>query len=245
MRCLRCLAIVTMVSCWLPAYAPGAQEPLEFSTFHTSVRSLIFKEILSEAYGRLGIRVTVTPYPAKRGLSYADKGQLDGEAGRLAHIAQTYPNLRMIPVPIYQNRTTAFVRDPSLKITGWEDMRPYRINSMFGLKYTESRLRDFDRVEFVPTIQQAFRKLAKGRTDIVVFALLDGLNVINELSLKNITAVPFEQIPSYHFIHQKHKALIPAITEALTQMQGDGRLREIAQKYKEQLERGGHFDIRH
>lgn len=220
-----------------------AQEHLAFSTFHTSVRGLIFKDILTEAYQKIGISVTVTPYPARRGLEHANIGKLDGEAGRLEHISSQYPNLIMIPVPIFLNKMVAFTKNTEIQITDWADMRPYNITSMIGLKYTESKLEGFEHVELVTTIQQAFKKLDVGRADIVVFSLFDGVNIINKLSLQGVRPITFEQIPSYHFLHNKHSKIVPAITVVLRSMEREGRLKEIISEYMEKLEEGKAFEV--
>jgi polar amino acid transport system substrate-binding protein len=231
-------SIVLAMLCGMAACSSSAQEHVELSTFQTSVRGLLFKDILTEAYQRIGMTINVTPYPARRGLSLANDGILDGEAGRLEQIHPQFPNLVMIPVPIFLNRTVAFTKDPDMQITAWDDMRPYHVTTMLGLKYTESKLEGFEHVEFVGTIQQAFRMLELGRTDVVVFALLDGLNVINELSLQGVVPNVFEHIPSYHFLHKKHTAIVPAITKALQEMEREGRLQAVATEYRKRLEEG-------
>lgn len=241
----RIIRIIVLVCCFGVMWAeqPCAQEHLTFSSVQSSVRGLIFKEILTEAYQRIGITIKFTPYPAQRGLIYADRGTTDGEAGRLKKIKHLYPNLLMVPVPIFINNTTAFTKHLDLKVTKWDDLRPYSINTMIGLKHTEEKLKGFERVINVARIQDAFKKLNMDRTDIVIFSLYDGLNIINKLGLENIRALSFEEISSYHFIHQKHSALLPAITEALQQMEKEGRLNAIAKTFKKKLEAGAWLDV--
>lgn len=220
-----------------------AQQHLTISSMQTSIRGIIFNEILTEAYQNIGMTISIKPYPAQRGLVYANDGVTDGEAGRLETIEQQYPNLLKVPIPIFVNKTTAFTKNPTITIENWEDMRPYHITIMIGLKHTETMLQGFDHVESVATIQQAFKKLEAGRADIVVFALFDGMNILNELGLKEIRAQSFEEIPSYHFIHKKHREILPAITEALKEMEQTGRLQDIASRFQQALEGGRVFDV--
>jgi len=234
------IALVFMCPSGASVYA---RERFKFSPFPTSVRGLVFKEILTEAYQQIGIDISVTPYPARRGLELANNGILDGEAGRLKHVAPAYPNLLIVPVPIFHNSTVAFTKRNDITINDWEDLRPYSIVSMLGLKHTESKLTGYERVYFTRTIQKAFTLLDRRRYDITVFALFDGINMINALALKKIRALPFENIPSYHFINSKHRQVLPAITKALEHMKATGRLQHIAARFQKRLEEGYYYRI--
>lgn len=237
------LAIFILLFFLLAPCPALAKAPLRFSTFHSSVRALIFQEILTTAYNRINVEIRVLPYPGRRGIKYADKGLLDGEAGRLKHVSPLFPNLVMVPVPIFHNQTAAFTKNWEIKIHGWQDLRPYIVTSMLGLKYTENKLKGFPRVHFTPTINEAFEELELFQADITIFALLDGLNIINGMKLKNVTPLVFEEIPSFHFIHKKHTALLPDITASLEQMAAAGELEAIANRYRRGLEKGTHFDL--
>lgn len=220
-----------------------AYPTLEFATFSTSVRAIIFKEILTEAYQRIGIKILVAPYPARRGIELADIGILDGEAGRLAHIQDLYQNLIMVPVPIFTNSTVAFTKNKQIKISSWDDLSHYSVTSMLGLKYTESKLKGHPQAHFVNSIQKAFSLMDKQRYDITIFSLHDGLNVINQLPLNGVQTIPFETIPSYHFIHKKHVKLLPEITRALQEIKTEGLIDKISSEFLANLEAGNFYDV--
>lgn len=220
------IALIFCISVF-PVYA---QETLTFSTVDHPVRNHILKEILTEAYSELGININIMTMPARRGIIMANNGEFDGEVGRLKHIAPTFPNLLIVPVPIYNNKMVAFTKIADIQIGDWKDMRPYRVATMAGLKYTESKLLGFKQTYLLDTLEQAFIMLNLGRVDMVACSLIDGQNIINKLSIKGTRSLLVEQNPSYHYIHKKHRKLLRMITKSLKEMEQGGRIQEIAMK---------------
>ena len=50
-------------------------------------------DIVMEAHERIGLKLTVKHYPAKRALELSNEGITDGEIGRIRTINEQYPNL--------------------------------------------------------------------------------------------------------------------------------------------------------
>ena len=58
------------------------------------------KEVLREAYRRIGYDIRFEFLPGKRSLEYANKGLTDGDVARIAGTEKKYPNLIPVPTPI-------------------------------------------------------------------------------------------------------------------------------------------------
>lgn len=219
----------------------SAKPMLFFSTVQSSVQGLIYKDVLTKAYSKIGFDITVTPYPALRGIELAKRGELDGEAGRLKQTAEHHSSLLMIPVPIFNNKLVAFVKDDNIKIKNWDDMLPYRVTTLHGLGYAKKKLTNHPDAHFTQTFQKSFSLLNKGRYDIVIATSYDGLNIINQLELTGFHIFPIESAISYHLISNKHKDLLPAITTSLQEMKSSGEIDEISHKYMASLKAGQYY----
>ncbi len=82
-----------------------------------------------------------------------------------------------------------------------------------------------ERLSFVPTIEQALKKLRAGRTDIFVYVEPLVLSVLRSAEFQDagIQMVGMmEEFALYPFLHKKHADLAPKLAEALKQMKAEG-----------------------
>lgn len=216
----------------------GAQPPdLRFSTFPEPGITIVFRRVLTEAYDRLGLDISITEYPAERALILSDSGAVDGEAGRIAIIEESYANLLRVPTPIYQSEFTAFARRTDIDVSrGWASLAPYRVGVLIGFKYIESLSSRLDAVS-LPSYEKLVTMLDAGRLDVVVMPLHDGLAVVRDMGLRDIRALapPLSVEPMYHYLHPSHAGLVPTVDAVLREMREAGRLREIADQVRREL----------
>jgi len=188
----------------------------------------ISEEILKEAYSRIGITVTTKEFPGERALKMSNSGAVDGEVNRIHGIRKKYENLRMVPVAINAIEGLAFTNKPDIKVSSWDDLRPYKLGLRIGAKYAEYGTVGMQ-VSSVKTNDQVFSMLGKNRTEIAISTRIEGVLTIHKLGLKNIRLIdpPLVSLELFHFLHKKHDALVPRVQKALEDMAREGRIEAI------------------
>jgi polar amino acid transport system substrate-binding protein len=90
----------------------------------------------------------------------------------------------------------------------------------------------------VATLDQLKLVLAKDGIDVAVSDSFSGLAVIKKLGLEdriNVLMPPLQKNDIYHFLHEKHRDLVPKVEKVLWKMQASGELellrRQIVERY--------------
>ena len=138
-------------------------------------------EIISQAYSALGFAVVYKIFPAERALKMSNAGKSDGELVRIKGIEGKYPNLIRIPVGYVTAEQMAFARDPSIKIDGWESLKPYHIVFHRGYKVAEQNTVGMNPY-LVATDLQAFTMVEKGRMDVAIANRFTGKQILKDES---------------------------------------------------------------
>ena len=133
-------ALVVLLAFLAPASLLG-QEALVLASREETLINRFAEGVLTEAYGRLGIKVSFAAYPGARSVLEADQGRADGEVARLESILQHYPNLQKVSVPLFHTELSAFIhKDFSKPITGWDSLMDCRTTTILGFKYVQDKL---------------------------------------------------------------------------------------------------------
>ncbi|MDZ7870810.1 MAG: transporter substrate-binding domain-containing protein [Rheinheimera sp.] len=170
-----------------------------------------------QAYQNLGLPMQLDTMPLERLRVEAARGELlDGNLAASATLSQVVPQLVRIPVQIYQLDLTAFVSRPELQPAQWTDLQPLRVVYMAGMLAVETRLKQHD-VKLLTatlTLEQALQYVARGRADVAVLPKAEADYVLRQMAGLKVQAVQpaLEQLPMYHYIHQKHQALVGPLT---------------------------------
>ncbi|WP_158947220.1 substrate-binding periplasmic protein [Pseudodesulfovibrio cashew] len=206
---------------------PQAEPTMVFTSFPCQGMGVLFERILREAYGELGYSVVIRRVPAERALVMANAGLVDGEAARVPVIELRNPDLIKVPTPLYVNRVAAFTRGKDIDLeAGWDSLRQYRIGCLLGYKYINKQTQGMERV-MVPSYEQLFALLRKGRVDIVVAEYLDAMsNILKEDDFQVLQPFLAEN-PMYHYLNKKNAALVPKVDAVLRRMLADGRMDAI------------------
>lgn len=211
-----------------------AAQPLVLNSADLAPRSRpdgtgILDRIVAEAFRRLGLPVRLVQLPAERALQNANQGVDDGTYTRIAGLTRLYPNLVMVPEPISEFVFTAFTRDPAVRIQGWADLKPYNVAFINGWKIVEANTMDVRSRTGVKDEAALFALLDKGRAEVVVVDLYSGQEVIRCSGYQGMRALapPLERRDMFLYLHKRHAALVPKLTEALRAMRRDGTLRRF------------------
>lgn len=217
---------------------PCGAETFRLGTVDDHILADVGSKVLTEAYAKLNINVEVIRYPALRSLLVANKGQVDGELGRIVGMQSHYENLIMIPIPVSVLRGTVFVNDSDPKMKSWEIFGQGRVGILRGLEFSAFLTQGLE-VQIADNPKQLMGLLTKGRVDMVLAELNQGLETLKDLPGSQIKALnpPLIAAPMYHYLNKRHQDLAPKITAALLEMHEAGRIRAINDEFDQKIRR--------
>ncbi|WP_440905319.1 substrate-binding periplasmic protein [Catenovulum sp. SX2] len=181
--------------------------------------------IMQKVYKKIGYDIEVWPLPAARALYMSSQGKADAELGRYGGLSKAYPELIQVSPALVNFSVVMLTTDTNIKTLPDTNALPNPIAIQRGSVYSKVLIGERTKIE-VNSIQQIMKLLQTGRSKI---ALVDDsyLELINQLNTaNNIYIVPLaaDAYPVYHYVHQRHRNLIPQIQQALLEMQQQGLL---------------------
>jgi polar amino acid transport system substrate-binding protein len=232
-----------LLACVLLPTAPAQADPgplhhrhhLTFTSFPSDGMALLFRRILTEAYGRIHYDVDVVGVPGERALVMSNQGEVDGEAARVPVIEASCPNLIRVPTPLYVNRVVVFSRVGDIDLSdGWEALYPYRVGVVRGYKFVDKMTASMNRV-LATDYENLFTMLETGRLDVAVTEYFEALPMLKEMQPHNFRLLlpPLAYKPMYHYLHKQHADLVPGIDRALRDMRREGRMQEIQREIEQ------------
>ena len=125
-----------------------------------------------------------------------------------------------IKLPAYQTITLD---------NGWDSLKPYRIAFINGWKMFEANAQGARVVNKVDKPEQLFRMLDEGRVDLVLYTHADGLLLARNLGLTSVAPLSpaLKEVDMYLYLHKKHQALVPKLTQAIRDLKADGSYNRI------------------
>lgn len=195
---------------------------------------LITTPIITEAYRRLDIEIEILNISWARAILTANKGESDAELFRTEIVTELYKNIVIVKEPILFLDMVAFIKSKNIAIEKWDDLSPYRIAFLRGVKLVEKNTVNCS-VFQVNELEKAFEMLDKGRVDIVIDEFFNGFRTVKEMGLTDIITLdtPLERTPVYHFVHTKNRSLVPLLEQNLREMKSDGTTAGIINEVSE------------
>jgi len=193
-----------------------AQSEFTLST-SSSLLTTHVQAIVIKAYRRIGIDVAIKPFPTARSLVLSNNGITDGELLRVKNISDFYPNLLIVPIPLHKVQIEAYSLHKAPDIKGLQSLKATKIGIIRGAKTLESSTKDMQRV-IAANHLQLFELLKKKRIEVAIASVNSAQSAMAQLQLaqEEVHHSPLKDFPVYHFVHKKHRQLIPALTQALT-----------------------------
>jgi polar amino acid transport system substrate-binding protein len=208
---------------------------LNFSCIEETPDIEISRLVLAEAYGRLGIDITIQELPGLRALIYANEGLTDGELFRAKGIEDEYTNLVRIQVPINTVDVVVITKSFFFKVNGWQSLKSYSIGIQSGITFIESIISNIEglKVIRVKNSSQLLGMLENERIDIVVAPRISALLSLSDLKSKTITILepPLQIMPLFHYLNKKHQSLVPELEDVLQKMEDEGEIQRIRDEY--------------
>ncbi|QTA89631.1 Uncharacterized protein dnm_056870 [Desulfonema magnum] len=123
------------------------------STFANDPFSDQVEAVLREAYKKAGIGLEIVKVSGERAIQLSNLSETDGELYRIKGISSKYPNLVMLPVPIWYSEIVVFTKSKKFVPEGWESLTPYKIGILRGSQYSENNTKGMNRFMATETQQ--------------------------------------------------------------------------------------------
>jgi ABC-type amino acid transport substrate-binding protein len=223
------------------ACAVRAEEPatsLRLARLEAVPDQTVGAELLRAVYRHLGIRVEFVDLPAKRALLESSSGHIDGEVQRVPDVAREYPTLLPVREPINFIEPTAFVKRRGISVDGWASLRPYIVGIVRGVGSSERGTKDLPRVERANDMDALMKMLSTDRIDVAVNDRFSGLLVNKRLGLDaqlQPLSPPLQHIDLYHFLHERHRELVPRVEAQIRSMRSSGELERLREELTEEM----------
>jgi len=195
-------------------------------------------KILTAVYSRLNIPIELVDVPANRALIESSKGRMDGEVQRNIKVQEQYPTLIALFPPINYIEPSVFSKRFRFPVNGWASIKDYEIGIVRGVGTSENGTQGMKKVRAIETLDQLLKMLDDDRLEVVVTDLFSGQVALKKLNLKSTIyplSPPLEKIYTYHFLHQKHRDIIPKVERILQEMRVSGELEELRKEFIDQL----------
>lgn len=208
---------------------------LKFSCIEGTPDVEISRLVLAEAYGKLGIDITIQELPGLRALIYANEGSTDGELFRAKGLEDEYTNLVRIHVPINSVDVVAVTKSLPFEINGWQSLKQYSIGIQSGISFIESSISNMKELKItrVKNSAQLMRMLENERIDVVVAPRISAILSLSDMKSKTITILepPLQSLPLFHYLNKKHHSLVPELEGVLQKMADEGEIERIRDEY--------------
>lgn len=216
-----------------------AAEKLVFTSVDGAYPQQISAAVLKVAYAKLGVEFEISWLPPKRALQIANSGKSDGEISRISSIAKKFANLIRVKVPVNFVEGMAFIKNRSIAINNWDDLRPLKIGVNRGIIFTVNGTKGMN-VQFVNGFSSLFQMLDMERVDVVVSPRVIGQVQILKQDLKNIiiNEPPLARLNQYHYLHKRHSKLAARLESVLKKMKKSGEIARIRSTYIQDLKQG-------
>ncbi len=195
-------------------------------TFHGRWIFLIYQE----AFKRLGYTLEYVEYKPKEASEKSDSGKIDGEINRVPDYNLKHPNLIRVEEPHFIMSFSAYTSLPDVSLNGWKSLKDTTYNVVYrlGVRKCEIEIPQYVPASNIDTVNYVFnglKKIASKKADIYIdvdSSIEEELNSDTFLEAGIRKAGVMEQITAHAFLHKKHEALVPLLSQTLKEMKQEG-----------------------
>ncbi|NRR32901.1 transporter substrate-binding domain-containing protein [Oxalobacteraceae bacterium] len=187
-----------------------------------------FARLIDSAFSQLQQPYTLSYQPARLAAASFKAGLFDGDISRSAQFRGVVPDAIAVTPPIYAIRVIAVSRQPTITITSWDDLKPYRVAYRRGFQAIERPLQDVKGRYAVDTDASCMAMVQLRRMDVCVGdeALLSHTLATQD---DDFRIDYFDQLPSFVWLAPRHAALAARLGQVLKAMEGSGELARFFQ----------------
>lgn len=195
----------------------------------------IAAKILTVVYEKLGISVRFIEQPGKRSLKSSSAGILDGETARIYSIGNIYPTLIRVPTSYISLPVTVFSKNHQFTVSGWSSLKNHDVAMVRGMQYAKDGLKkgEVEKIHILNDVKKMMLFLDKGRADVAISSQFNGRFSLKEKGINSIYSLspPITELKIYHYLHVKHKSLIPKVDQQIRLMKKNGELKRLEDKF--------------
>ena len=202
----------------------------------------LFCELVYEAYKSVGYETSFIFYPLKRSTVYVAEGRELAQLGTEWNFPEE-SRKDIHPVPLFFYRKMGFYlkdRFKKMKFKTLNDLKGYRLGAILGSSDSAILMKNKElQVEQVPTMEQMFKKLYAGRSDIVFAPELSALSFIkanypNEVDRCAVTDDVLQDLLGQVIFSKKYpdyKKYLSKFQEGLNLIRDNGNYLKVLEKY--------------
>jgi ABC-type amino acid transport substrate-binding protein len=207
------LCLLLIVPNWL-----FAKPVMHVSSINQEANSTLVKGV-QQAYAQLGLDTSITQMPALRAIRQAEQDQeFDAVLARDASTQVLLPHYLQLDVPIQQGQIVAYSKQHGIVIKNWQSLRNYRLAIVRGILTVSQPLSFHRKLEVVNTPHQAMLMLQRDRVDLAILPNNFAQRELDHHHYPQIKQVAvLKEYSLYHYLHEKHAELVPALNRALAQ----------------------------
>jgi polar amino acid transport system substrate-binding protein len=141
------------------------------------------------------------------------------------------------PTPINYIEPSVFSKKHGFEVTDCAALQGYQVGIVRGVKHSQLCTHGMENVFVGDDLTSVMRMLDAGRIDLLITARINGLLMAKELGLDAIKPLspPLSRLWVYHYLHERHKDLIPTIDAVFKAMQESGELEVLREQAAQQL----------
>ncbi len=209
------------------------QSPLVFSMLPGNPVNSVAVPLIAEIYQSAGVAIKAVPVPPLRETRMLEEGTLDGVVGKFENFELTHPEVIRIPVPLETIQIAAFVADDTPDLPSLLSRHPLRFSALRGIEY-HLQVPGIVEWNFVNEPAQLMQMLARGRVDAVLGVDISGLRLALEIPSADIRMLEpaLKTLHVYHYVHRKHVALVPRITQVMQKMHEQGYMQALHASFR-------------
>ncbi|TWB01482.1 substrate-binding periplasmic protein [Bradyrhizobium stylosanthis] len=195
-------------------------------------------EMLRAVYAKLNIKLEFEDVPGKRALALSSAGEVDGEIQRIGTLSRDYPTLVQVTPAINYIEPAVFTTRLHFDVAGWDSIRDYSIGIVRGVGSSEAGTRGMARVTATTSLESMVKMLDADRFDVMITDLFSGLVAVRKLNLQARIyplSPPLDRIHIYHYLHERHRALVPEVGKVIAQMEASGELATLREALVKQI----------
>jgi len=212
-----------------------AQEILRLNNPFNSPEAEFMESIWKEVAKRNNISLIIQKIPYKRSLINVNSGIDDADVARILDISKYYPNLVTVPESIYNLEIVAFTNKIGLNIKKLEDLKPYHVGIIRGMKIAKLKMSDLSPKSLIEATDynRLLNLLIKGRIDV---AFVDKMGIMKEV-LKSKTEdsylkmSPLISVKLYMQLNKKFKKYVVPFEHTLRSIKNDGMYQKYFDTY--------------
>ncbi|MGY8637221.1 transporter substrate-binding domain-containing protein [Bradyrhizobium sp. 14AA] len=215
-----------------------AQELIRLARIADIPDQYVGGEMLRVVYARLNIKLEFEDVPGKRALALSSAGEVDGEIQRIGTLSRDYPTLVQVTPAINYIEPAVFATKLRFDVAGWDSIRDYSIGIVRGVGSSEAGTRGMARVTATTSLESMVKMLDADRFDVMVTDLFSGLVAVRKLNLQARIyplSPPLERIHIYHYLHERHRDLVPKVGQVIAQMETSGELATLRETIVKQV----------